>query len=123
VQWFEHNALSWEPARTYDLIVTHFFLDCFSTGQVEALVERLLGHLEPGGMWINSDFAIPASGWARYPSLAIVRGLYAAFFLLAGLRTQRLPDDAAAFLNAGLKLRNVRESCAGMLKSERWARS
>ena len=26
------DALLWEPTRVYDLIVTHFFLDCFFPG-------------------------------------------------------------------------------------------
>ncbi len=120
VQWTHADALAWGPEGRCDLIVTHFFLDCFSTQQVAELVARLVPHLEPGGLWVNSDFTIPASGLARIAGWAIVRGLYAAFFVLTGLRTQRLPQDEAAFASAGLVLEERTLLGGGLLKSEVW---
>jgi SAM-dependent methyltransferase len=125
VQWYVADSLVWEPppsqsGRQYDLIVTHFFLDCFSTADVRRLVARLMPLLSPGGVWINSDFAIPAHGWMRWPSRFIVQGLYAAFYLLAGLRTQQLPDDVPALRDAGLLLEHQSTLAGGLLKSELW---
>jgi cyclopropane fatty-acyl-phospholipid synthase-like methyltransferase len=120
VRWLLQDALAWRPARQYDLIVTHFFLDCFSSDEVAALIQKLTPSLVPGGIWINSDFAIPQSRWARLPGWCIIRGLYAAFYLLAGLRTQQLPDDTSAFVQAGMKLNDSRRMAAGLLKSEVW---
>jgi ubiquinone/menaquinone biosynthesis C-methylase UbiE len=121
VDWHQADALLWTPPHAeYDLIVTHFFLDCFSDHDVQRLIGRLIPYLSPGGMWINSDFAVPARGWMRWPSRIIIRGLYAAFFLLAGLRTQRLPDDVSALESAGLTLEHRDTLAGGLLKSEVW---
>src|SRR6185437_264248 len=47
------DALTFQPAEAaYDLVVTHFFLDCFTTGQMRGLVENLSPHLLPGALWI-----------------------------------------------------------------------
>ncbi len=44
VRAFCADVRSWQPARPrYDLVVTHFFLDCLATGEVEALAERMAG--------------------------------------------------------------------------------
>ena len=56
----------------------------------------------------------------RWPSRVIIRSLYVAFFLLAGLRTQRLPDDASALESAGLLLEDREALAGGLLKSEVW---
>jgi SAM-dependent methyltransferase len=122
VDWFCEDILRWQPRHEYSLIVTHFFLDCFSDNEVAALVQRLSAHLAPGGLWINSDFAIPAHGWYRPVCRAIVRLLYAAFYRLAGLKTQQLPDDASALAQAGLVLRDRRLLAGGLLKSELWSK-
>jgi SAM-dependent methyltransferase len=117
----EADAVLWKPSQgCYDAIVTHFFLDCLSTDDIEKLVAQLKPHLSPGGLWINSDFAVPARGWMRLPSLFIVRALYAAFFLLAGLRIQKLPDDVSALASAGLTLEHRDTLAGGLLKSEVW---
>ena len=36
------------PRGTYDLVVSHFFLDCFFASQLEQLFDRILPHLRPG---------------------------------------------------------------------------
>lgn len=121
VQWHHADALTVPlPHLMYDAVVTHFFLDCFGDADLRLLIEGLLPRLSRGALWINSDFTIPARGWMRWPSRIIVRSLYAAFFLLAGLRTQRLPDDASALEAAGLILENRTTLAAGLLKSEIW---
>jgi len=121
VNWHQADARIWRPPNcSYDLVVTHFFLDCFSNDEVQQLVGQLLPYLAQDGVWINSDFVIPQRGWMRWPSRIIVRGLYVAFFFLAGLRTQRLPDDASALQCAGLILEHRDSLAGGLLKSEVW---
>ena len=43
----------------YDLIVTHFFLDCLTQPELEALIHRLTPALGPNALWLVSDFRIP----------------------------------------------------------------
>lgn len=123
VRWIEQDALEWEPQGSYDLVVSHFFVDCFTTKQVRELVSRIVRHMEPGSVWTNSDFTIPAEGWMRIPGWLIVRGLYAAFYVLAGLKTQKLPEDVVAFASSGLQLLDRQMHVFGLLKSESWTAS
>ena len=79
------------PAGRYDLVVTHFFLDCLTLAEVESLVRRVLPLLAPGTLWLVSEFRIPP-GLLRRPARVYVRGLYLLFRVLTGLRTTQLPD-------------------------------
>jgi ubiquinone/menaquinone biosynthesis C-methylase UbiE len=116
---YQTSALAFKPDRRYDLVVTHFFLDCLTTTEIQTLCARIRPHLEPRARWVVSDFRIPA-GPMRWPATAIVRLLYLAFRLLTGLRITHLPDHAAAFVAAGLTRASHHRSLAGLLTSEMW---
>jgi SAM-dependent methyltransferase len=113
------NALSFPVAGRYDLVVTHFFLDCLSQAELDGLVTRVASALAPGAVWLVSDFRIPA-GLMRLPAQALIRGLYSAFRVLTGLRTSRLPDHATRLTQAGLVLIAAECSFAGLLSTELW---
>jgi len=104
---------------TYDLVVTHFFLDCFTTEELSAMSARIRPHLTPDARWIVSEFAIP-SGAVSLPARLVVRTLYTAFGLLTGLKTRRLPDHQAALTGAGFALKDRRKWLKGLLVSELW---
>jgi len=118
----EADALGFRPAETavYDLVITHFFLDCFTTEQVCGLARNLRPHLAPGALWIVSEFAIPR-GAAALPAWMIVRSLYFAFRMLTGLRTRALPRHDVALTQTGLRLQGRHCFLLGLLVSERWA--
>lgn len=103
----------------YDVIVTHFFLDCFTQAEVEELVRRITPRLKPDGRWVLSEFHIPR-GAMRLPARVLVRSLYFAFRLLTGLRTTRLPDYASALSAAAFERIDRRLSLGGVLTSELW---
>lgn len=115
------NALSFWPQRSYDLVVTHFFLDCFTETDIDGLCARIVPYLEPRGLWVVSDFRIPA-GAMEWSARATVRLLYFAFRLLTGLQTSSLPDHAAALTSAGLTRIAQHHSLAGLLTCELWQR-
>ena len=106
----------------YDLVVTHFFLDCFSQSDVERLTASIVDLLAPEGQWLVSDFRIP-SGVMCLPVWIYIRSLYFAFRLITGLRVTRLPDHNSAFRQAGLRRVACHYSLAGMLTTELWAKS
>jgi len=118
------DALAFAKNRTshpaYDLIVTHFFLDCLTQPELDALSRNLAHHAQPQTLWLLSDFRIP-TGPMRLPARALVRSLYLAFRLLTGLRITRLPDHAAALTAAGFTRIAQHHSLAGMLTAELWA--
>jgi len=113
------DALAFAPTGPYDLVVTHFFLDCLTTAEVERLCTRIVPHLEPNARWLISDFRIPV-GVMRWPALILVRLLYLAFRLLTGLRTTHLPDYTAALLSADFGCIAAHISLAGLLTTELW---
>ena len=113
------DALTFAVGGPYDLVVTHFFLDCLTQAEVNSLVTRVASSLAPGTLWLVSDFRIP-TGFMRLPALAFVRGLYFAFRVLAGLRAAELPDHASPLMQAGLVRIAHRHSFAGILTTELW---
>jgi SAM-dependent methyltransferase len=113
-------ASAFAPAGPYDLIVTHFFLDCLTQAELNALTNRVAPHLAANALWLVSDFRIPAS-LLHLPARILVRSLYLAFRLLTGLRTTHLPDHASALRASGLTLAAEHHSLAALLTSEMWA--
>lgn len=115
------DALKFSPHEDarYDLVVSHFFLDCLSETQVDELVQRFAPALTPQTLWLISDFQIP-SGILRVPARAVVRALYLSFRVLTGLRVTRLPDHAAIFMRTGFACIERHESLGGLLAAELW---
>jgi SAM-dependent methyltransferase len=115
------NALDFSPSRKekYDLVVTHFFLDCLTQPDLESLIHRISSTLVPGAIWLLSDFRVP-SGPMRRPSKLVIRTLYLAFRVLTGLRTTHLPDHATPLAQAGLTRVANHHRLAGLLTTEIW---
>jgi len=120
------DALECEPARfpeaPFDLVVSHFFLDCLNETEMATLLAHVNDAADEAALWVVSDFAIPQRAPARLLGAWIVRGLYLAFGLLTGLRTRRLPDHPRAMREAGWMLEDRHELLFGLLVSESWRR-
>jgi ubiquinone/menaquinone biosynthesis C-methylase UbiE len=114
------DALTWNPTGSYDLIVSHFFLDCFFPHQLEQLFDSVLPHARPGAQWVISEFAIPTNPFAAYFARAIISCLYRAFGWTTGLRVRALPDYASALLRRGSLPIHDRRYLAGLLCSQLW---
>jgi len=103
----------------YDLVVTHFFLDCLTSDELRLLVQRVKSLLAPCALWVVSDFRIP-KGVLRLPAWLFVGGLYLCFRALTGLRTTHLPNHAAVMTNAGFVRIDRRFLLGGVLTTEIW---
>ncbi len=120
------DGLEWEPSGAngqYDLIVSHFFLDCFFPHQLEQLFDRVLPHAQPGAQWVVSEFAVPRNPLSAFLARGIIASLYRVFGLLTGLPVRALPDYAGSMLRRGLVLSHERRFLAGLLRSELWTLS
>jgi ubiquinone/menaquinone biosynthesis C-methylase UbiE len=113
------NALTYRLEGPYDLVVTHFFLDCLTQPELNTLINRIAPTLTPRALWLISDFRIP-NGLMRLPARALIRSLYLAFRLLTGLRTTRLPDHTTPLTQAGLTRISHQHRLAGLLTTELW---
>ncbi|HEY4974998.1 MAG TPA: class I SAM-dependent methyltransferase [Steroidobacteraceae bacterium] len=105
----------------YDLVVTHFLLDCLTTDEVEALAARVRPLLADDAVWVVSEFAVPAGRFGRWVARPIVSILYCAFGWMTGLSVQQLPDHVSALERAGFRLRRRHKWLGGLLVSECWA--
>jgi SAM-dependent methyltransferase len=113
------SALTVPLSGPYDLVVTHFFLDCLTQPDLDTLITHINPSLTPGALWLVSDFRIP-NGLMRLPARLLVRSLYLAFRLLTGLRTTHLPDYATPLTQAGLTRIAHQHRLAGLLTTELW---
>jgi SAM-dependent methyltransferase len=115
----------WQPNGPedlpYDLIATHFFLDCLTTREVQSLAEKLRGAVSPSAVWVVSEFAVPPGWFGRLVASPLIFALYRAFGWLTGLAVRTLPDHATALGQAGFTLKERRAWLAGLLVSERWS--
>lgn len=116
------DARGWQASNPpYDLVVTHFFLDCLTTDEVAALAWDLRSAVSDQALWVVSEFAIPERGLGRLVARTVVAGLYWAFGWLTGLTVCALPDYAAGLEAAGFRLDARRRWLGGLLVSEIWS--
>ncbi len=108
------------PGTDYDLVVTHFFLDCLFQPELAALIGRIRPQLTQGAYWVISEFARPQGGVSSIAGRAVVSGLYRAFGVLTGLSVRVLPDHGLVLKSLGLQLRNERRWLRGLLVSQLW---
>ncbi len=121
------DARSWSPdtwadgrGPGYDLVVTHFFLDCLTTAEVGALAARVRTLVADDATWVVSEFAVPAGWFGRLVAGPVVGFLYRAFGWMTGLRVRSLPDHAFALEQTGFRLCRRRSWLGGLLVSECW---
>lgn len=114
------DARAFAPVGRYDLVATHFFLDCLDQRDLDRLVARIAAACAPGARWVISEFAIPERGLMRPAARGVVAGLYLAFGVLAGLRVRRLPRQTPPLRQAGFQLEREREPLGGLLCAQIW---
>jgi ubiquinone/menaquinone biosynthesis C-methylase UbiE len=116
VNYIHGDALLIPLARAeYDLIVTHFLLDCFDERDAEAFVERIAATGSRHARWIISEFRAE-SWWSRQ----WIAGLYLFFRITTGLKTRRLIDHHPLLRSRGFVLERAETASAGLLISELW---
>ncbi len=122
VEFLHADVLYWTtpPQGRYDLIITHFFLDCFRADQLEVLVPLLASAAAPGASWLIADFQVAPAGWKRWRSRTIIWMLYRFFRLTTQLPARELAPPDGHLKNAGFHLQHRREREWGLLKSEWW---
>lgn len=124
VRFHHADARSWQPPMDacYDVIVTHFFLDCFTQEDLEALLPRLAAACAKRCDWVVSEFRQPARGVAALRARLWIGGLYRLFGWTTGLSVRRLPEYAGLLEKNGFQRAEVVVAEVGLLTSERWER-
>ncbi|MEN3368156.1 MAG: hypothetical protein V7609_299 [Verrucomicrobiota bacterium] len=124
VRFLHHDITSWSaPERRYDLVVTHFVLDCFPESQLAGIVRKLSRAATDDAGWLLADFCVPNKRIARWRAHLWLSVMYGFFQLVAGIQASELTDPTP-FIQAGrFTLARQHLFRRGMLKSELWRRS
>lgn len=110
------------PDGRYDLVVTHFFLDCFERENLARVVDGIARSAASEAQWLLTDFALPGAGARGLRARARLAAMYAFFRAAAGLRARRLDDPAPHLRRAGFGVRRSATLRGGSLSSELWIR-
>ena len=123
VEFIHMDALQWQPPATqFDLLVTHFFLDCFRPEQLASLVPRLAASSTPDARWLIADFREPDSGFAKWRARWILRAMYFFFRKATRLSATHLTPPDSFLQRSGFTLRKRRLSEWGLLHGDLWQR-
>jgi hypothetical protein len=121
------DARRWQPVipngpdPPCDALFTHFFLDCFTTEEVQSLAEGIRNAVSPTAVWVVSEFAVPTGWYGRFVARPLIWVLYRVFGWLTGLAVRSLPDHHSALRAAGFILHNRRTWLGGLLTGELWS--
>jgi len=115
------DALQQLPGSGYDLVVSHFFLDCFQRDDQAKLIAHIT-QAAPQARWLISEFRIPQHRWLAAPARALIGVMYAFFSLATGLKTRTLADHRPLLRDAGFQLHSDATHARGLLVSELWTR-
>ncbi|BCS34973.1 SAM-dependent methyltransferase [Luteitalea sp. TBR-22] len=122
-RWVHADATAWRPEpASYDVIATHFFLDCFDAASLDRVIDLLATAARPRSLWLVTDFAVPPAGLARVRAAAMHRVMYSAFRRLTTLQATRLTPPDPLLAARGFVLRDRREYSWGLVRADVWQR-
>jgi ubiquinone/menaquinone biosynthesis C-methylase UbiE len=124
VRFLHQDIRSWDaPEQHYDLLVTHFVLDCFPEAALPGLIKKLAGAVTDDASWLLADFCLPPNGMARLRVRAWLATMYLFFRITARIRATELVDPTPFMQGEGFAVARQHLFRQGMLKSEIWRRS
>jgi ubiquinone/menaquinone biosynthesis C-methylase UbiE len=124
VRFLHQDILSWAaPERHYDLLVTHFVLDCFPEAALTEIVTKLARAATDDANWLVADFCVPATGMARLRARAWLAAMYLFFRVTARIQASELVDPTPFLRAEGFALARQHLFRNGMLKSGVWRRN
>jgi ubiquinone/menaquinone biosynthesis C-methylase UbiE len=123
VTFLQHDITSWTPREQhYDLIVTHFFLDCFPHDQLPEIVGKLSRAATNNAIWLIADFSVPSEALGRVRARTWLAAMYLFFRVTAGITAKQLIDPSPLLRRVGFDLEQSVLFRGGLVKSESWRR-
>jgi ubiquinone/menaquinone biosynthesis C-methylase UbiE len=123
VHFFCEDVLKWSPQKSYDLLVTHFFLDCFPRNQLSSIVEKLANAATPNAAWLIADFTEPQTRFARVNAHLLLGLMYTFFGIAAGIAARELVDPFPYLKDNGFSRASVKLSEASLVRSDLYSLS
>jgi ubiquinone/menaquinone biosynthesis C-methylase UbiE len=113
----------WEgKAWSFDLIVSHFFLDCFQPQQLEFVISKVATVTKENCAWLLADFRLPDHGIWRWRARMILQLAYTFFRLTTNLPARRVTPPEPYLIKRGFTLENRQLFDKGLLHSDLWRR-
>jgi ubiquinone/menaquinone biosynthesis C-methylase UbiE len=108
------------PAVSFDLIVSHFFLDVLDSWEAEAVIGKVSAVLAPGAAWLISEFDVPSGVFRQLHARLWLRIMYAFFAATTGLHASKLPPYRDCLARYGFAEIDYRERKLGLIRSQVW---
>jgi ubiquinone/menaquinone biosynthesis C-methylase UbiE len=123
IRFLHEDITLWSPPEnTYDLIVTHFFLDCFTRDEVAQVVAKLARSATGRAVWLVADFSVPPRGIARIHARIWLKVMYRFFRLTTRISASELVEPARYLSANGFERVARRRARFGLITSELWRR-
>jgi ubiquinone/menaquinone biosynthesis C-methylase UbiE len=123
-EFVQANILEWQPPKQqFDLVATHFFLDCFRPEQLEIIVEKISQAATAQANWLLADFQAPARGIGRVRARIILRMMYTVFRLVTRLPASDIAPPNDYLTRNGFELHKQQVSEWGLLRTDWWRRA
>jgi ubiquinone/menaquinone biosynthesis C-methylase UbiE len=123
IEFVHADILNWTGTGQYDLIATHFVLDCFRPDQLDRVSTHLREMAAPGAHWLLSDFQEPAKGPAKWRARAILEMMYLFFRWATDLPASELTPPDSFLSRNGFLLQQREVFDWGLLHSDLWVLS
>ncbi len=115
------DVFDWDfPKCKYDLVVTNFFLDCFTYSELTDLIEKISLSLKPEGKLIYGDFNVPNSLLKKTLASLILFGMYLFFRIFTRISAHSLHDATSLLIENKFILKNEKYYLRSFLKSQLW---
>jgi ubiquinone/menaquinone biosynthesis C-methylase UbiE len=124
ITFTQGNALSTAlSGQQYDLVVSHFFLDCFDEPGLSQLAAHIGPNLAPLATWVVSDFREPSHGLMAPLFRLYLRLMFLFFRYISGLETRRLADYSVVLEGLGFGRSKSAAKLGGFVFSETWSKT
>jgi ubiquinone/menaquinone biosynthesis C-methylase UbiE len=121
VRFLQHDIASWTPPPgRYDLIVSHFVLDCFQGDRLDGIIGKLSKAATADASWLLADFRVPEQRFARLRARIWLAAMYRFFRIAARIEATKLVDPSPFLRSHGFTLQGQFLFRHGLLKSELW---
>lgn len=91
---FINNAVeNVNPEIDFDVIITPFLFDNFTTETTDKVFRHLHQLLKPEGTWLNCDFQLTGKWWQA----VLLKSMFLFFRLICGIEASKLPDVQSRF--------------------------
>ena len=121
VDFVQADACGYKPEEgAYDVVVSPFFLDCFSLAELKLYLPHWLAALRVGGVLLHVDFIVPQSRWQRPRAKLLLWAMHLFFRWQTGLVNRQLVDTWPLIAQCGLRMEHEQISGGGMITAQLW---